>query len=713
MGQGLPVQCNTQPTTIKQVSTQPVHNIASINLHLNQLNLTHLPLVGRLKHCLTNWKLVCKDCWVLEAIRGYHIDFISPPFQAGYPPAIIHTPEESNLIENEVQELLTKGAIHPVVGDQRQDGFVSNLFLVPKKGGGQRPVINLKKLNQFVQYEHFKMENVRMLQDLLKKDDYLVKIDLKDAYFTVPIWVNHQKYLRFPWKENLYEFTCLPFGLSSAPRVFTKIMKPAVGLLRQLGIRIVIYLDDMMIMSRTQEVAKYHAMTAVNLLENLGFTINYQKSALVPTTSIEFLGFLVDSTTLTLSLPKEKIKKAKKACQSILDNPLPSIHQLSQLLGYLTSTIQAVFPAPIHFRYLQIDKNKALNACQDYSATLQLSQNAKEELVWWRDNLEAWNGKALVSGEPDLIIETDASRKGWGASCMGQTTGGRWSLQEQHLHINCLELLAGAFALKAFTKDKAQMRVRLLMDNTSAAHYINKMGGTKSLVLASLAKDLWEWCLDRQIVLEAQHIPGILNVEADRESRVFVDNNDWKLAPQVFDNLNCAWGPLEVDLFATRLSKQLPRFVSWRPDPEAESCNAWAQDWSKFKGYAFPPFSLVGRCLKQVLTQEVPTLVLVAPVWKTQPWYPLLLEMSVAQPRLLPLFPGLLTKQQEVHPLNNLQLAGWLVSANLTQQQVFQNQLKTCFSLRGEKVLQTLMPQLGENGPAGVVNGKLIQFVRI
>ena len=119
------------------------------------------------------------------------------------------------------------------------------------------------------------------------------------------------------------------------------------------------------------------------------------------------------------------------------------------------------FPAPIHFRYLQIDKNKALSTCQDYSATLSLSlsQHAKEELIWWRDNLKAWNGKALVSGESDLIIETDASRKGWGASCMAQTTGGRWSLQEQHLHINCLELLAGAFALKAFTKNKAQMRV--------------------------------------------------------------------------------------------------------------------------------------------------------------------------------------------------------------------------------------------------------------
>ena len=182
---------------------------------------------------------------------------------------------------------------------------------------------------------------------------------------------------------------------------------------------------------------------------------------------------------------------------------------------------------------------------------------------------------------------------------------------------------------------------------------------------------------------------------------------------QVFDNLNQVWGPLEVDLFATRLSKQLPRFVSWRPDPEAESVNAWAQDWGNFRGYAFLPFSLVGRCLKQVLTQNVPTLVLIAPVWRTQPWYPLLLELSIAPPRLLPPIPGLLTKIQEVHPLTNLQLAGWLVSADHTRQQVFQNQLKTCFSQHGERILPILIPQLSGNRPAGVVNKKLIQFVQI
>ena len=96
--------------------------------------------------------------------------------------------------------------------------FISPLFTVPKKGGGHRPVVNLKDLNQFVEYQHFKMEGVPMLKDLLRPNDFLTKIDLKDAYLTVPIWIHHQKFLRFIWRDTLWEFACLPFGLASAPR---------------------------------------------------------------------------------------------------------------------------------------------------------------------------------------------------------------------------------------------------------------------------------------------------------------------------------------------------------------------------------------------------------------------------------------------------------------------------------------------------------------
>ena len=169
-------------------------------------------------------------------------------------------------------------------------------------------------LNQFIPYEHFKMEGIHMLRDLLNNGAFMVKIHLKDAYFTVPVWRNHQKFLRFVWKETMYEFACLPFRLASAPRVFTKLMKPVVGLLHQLGIRLIIYLDDMLIMTQSREIVLQHASTALDLLQGLGFMINYLKSVLVPSTKMQFLGFVVDSLTLSLALPRDKIRNIRKEC---------------------------------------------------------------------------------------------------------------------------------------------------------------------------------------------------------------------------------------------------------------------------------------------------------------------------------------------------------------------------------------------------------------
>lgn len=200
-------------------------------------------------------------------------------------------------MDNEIKSLQDKGAIHQA--SLSDPGFVSSLFMVPKKGGGQRPVINLKALNNFVEYSHFKMEGIHMLRDLLRKDDFMVKLDLKDAYFTVPVWINHQKYLRFLWKGTMWEFACLPFGLASAPRVFTKIMKPVIGMLRKMGVRLIVYLDDILIMAESKQLATQHAQLVASTLENLGFVVNYEKSVLTPSLQMEFLGFLVDSKTLT------------------------------------------------------------------------------------------------------------------------------------------------------------------------------------------------------------------------------------------------------------------------------------------------------------------------------------------------------------------------------------------------------------------------------
>ena len=111
----------------------------------------------------------------------------------------------------------------------------------------------------------------------------MCRIDLKDAYFAVPIASHHQKYLRFSWKGQTFQFTCLPFGLSTAPRIFTKLLRPVVGLLRSRGVRCVIYLDDILILAQRKDMLLHQTAATLELLESLGFLMNYKKSHLLPT----------------------------------------------------------------------------------------------------------------------------------------------------------------------------------------------------------------------------------------------------------------------------------------------------------------------------------------------------------------------------------------------------------------------------------------------
>ena len=184
-------------------------------LYLPPPQLNPSQIGGRLKNFHLAWRSFTSDRWVLNTVsKGLEIVFISTPYQETIPPDIHMSGEMEQVCENEVTSLLLKGA---VTETSDTDGFFSALFVIPKKSGGFRPIVNLKGLNSFVCYEHFKMERLDSVKFLLKKGDWLVKLDLKDAYLLVPILPNHQKFLRFRWKGRHFQFRCLPFGLSSAP----------------------------------------------------------------------------------------------------------------------------------------------------------------------------------------------------------------------------------------------------------------------------------------------------------------------------------------------------------------------------------------------------------------------------------------------------------------------------------------------------------------
>ena len=305
----------------------------------------NLPPAGRLKNHISTRKVITSDPWVLWTIRGYRVDFLQEPLQRVLPHTPQYSVEHSQLIVEEVREFLGKGAITEV--HNPQGGFYSSLFLVPKKDGGQRPVINLKALNSLVHTEHFKMEGIHTLRDLVNPEDWMAKVDLKDAYFAIPIHQSHHKYLRFRCQHKCYQFQCLPFGLSSAPWVFTK--DPEASTSSPLGDGGV---TD--ILAESQEQARHHAESLVYLLQCLGFKVNQKKSVLIPAQVMEFLGFTVDTVQIELKLPVDKIKKIRVESRSMAREDQVSGRALARLVGKMNAISQVILPAPLFYRHLQM-----------------------------------------------------------------------------------------------------------------------------------------------------------------------------------------------------------------------------------------------------------------------------------------------------------------------------------------------------------------------
>jgi len=673
------------------------------------------PVGGRLKPFLPNWRLITTDAKILSIVKGYKLELTSeqPRRSKSFVPRFSR--EESEKLDNEVDKLLQKKAIKQVSKNRVQ--YMSHLFLRLKKDGTFRPVFNLRSLNRFVRYQHFKIDGMKELKNAIIQGDWMVTIDLKDAYLTVPVSKEHQPLLSFEWKKRYFQFQVLPFGLASAPRVFTKLLKPVMALLRRLNIRTQIYLDDLILLNQDPSQLEQDKQSVLFLLQNLGFIINWEKSQLLPARAeVEYLGFLINSVSMELTLPERKIQKIKRQCQWLRTQKNVTIRELAQTIGQLVASTEAILPAPMYVRHSQVLKIQALKAnAKNYAQKITLNQEARDELQWWIENIDHYNGKAIITPHPDMELITDASKKGWGATNGTNPTQGLWSENERKLHINALELKAADYAVRAYTKKMTDIHIHMKLDNKTAVAYIMKMGGTRSKVLLSVAQEMWKYCLENRITLTAEYLPGVQNVEADRQSRVYQDNSNWSLQKEAFLMINRLMGPLEIDMFADRLNTQLEQYASWKPDPGAIATDAFTVNWDSSLAYLFPPFNQIGRCLQKV-TRDKTTAVIVTPIWSTQIWYSTLLEMSCQQPLMLPNKETLLMSPQgEHHPLlqQGLRLAAWKITANHWLRQDFRRTLPNTSRVPAGKAHKLLTKGPGISGAAGVINNKLILFQRL
>ncbi len=496
--------------------------------------------------------------------------------------------------------------------------------------------------------------------------------------------------------------------------MFTKVLKPIIAICRRQGIRIIVFLDDILIISSSACSLQQDLTFCLQLLCDMGFIINVKKSHLHPVTRLGFLGLILDTQLMKLFVPEEKIQDIMSLGTLILSANHVKLRDLSKFIGKVNAIRMALLPSLLFARHLQQVLIHGLKIHRSYDAYVSLLPEARQELQLWLAEVWTWNGRNIIPPDPSLTITSDASNSGWGAVCsQGTSVNGAWTALERRESINYLEQMAAFLALKSFAANCTDCHILIQSDNKTTVAYLNRLGGTRSEPLIQLAIQIWQWSLHRRLTLEAVHVPGLQNMEADSQSRKPHHCSDWCLNPQLFQLLNRRFGPFQIDLFAACHNAQMRPFFSWLLDPEAAAIDAFSQPWSLTLAYAFPPFDLLPRVLKKVQTDQA-SLALIAPVWPSQPWYPLLLELLAQAPCLLPDLPNLLTAPSgNAHPLvlnGTFRLALWPVSGKLCLTQAYRRSLPilSCASLRRVLLSSTVRPF--ENGVVGVTDGRLIHF---
>ncbi|CAL8112964.1 unnamed protein product [Orchesella dallaii] len=608
---------------------------------------------GSLSIFKNQWIAITSDPFVLSAVSGYEIEFTQRPLQFVEPKNPEFDHENLKIVNSLVEQLLEVGAISKVKPVDGQ--YISSIFPVPKQNGKHRLVLNLKPLNEYIKNEHFKMEDWRTVSTLLDRGMFMAKIDLKDAYHFIPIGEGSRKFIRFRWKEKIFEYQCMPFGLSSAPRIFTKVMKKVMKHLRHQGLLSVVYLDDILLFGYSYEKCLLNLEITHKTLLELGFRIS-EKSVFIPTVEIEYLGLLFNSEAYTISLPQRKKDKIRRMCDRLLKLDSVVIQELAELVGTLVSACPGIRHGPLYTRELEnVKTNGLIISSNDYNATVCLTNLARDDILWWLEHLDHSN--PIKTSKYDMTIETDASLLGWGACCGGRKARGLWSEYERNLHINVLEMLAVQNALEEFADELKNISILLRVDNKTAIAYINKFGGCRSDKLHSVAKNIWTWCEKRDIELSANYISSTDNFVADKLSREGDYNSEWELNSKYYDRICSKFGTPYIDLFATFRNTKCETYYSWLPDRGCVGVDAFTITWKGNLLYAFPPFALIPKVLRKIRDEKA-TVVVVVPNWSSQPWFPMYMSMKVSE--ILRMGPDkkLLTcpLSRQNHPMKSMQL---------------------------------------------------------
>lgn len=581
---------------------------------------------GQLGQFLSNWEDLGAPPTLLAMLRGYKLPFRQKP------PLSIVADTVSSTYKTQITEEMTR-QIDKLKKEKILEtasispSFLSRMFLIPKQDGSFRPVFNLRRLNDFLTISKFRLINVNKVASFIQPGDWMVKVDLSQAYFHLPIHKNHRRFLRLIFNGELLQMTCLPFGLASAPKVFASLTNWIAQKLRDKGLRIIVYLDDFLIVHQNENILKIHTLETISMLQTLGWIIQFSKSTLCPVQKIEYLGIMWNSRDDLKGLPQDKRVKITRLLKQYINLGRWSLEQAQSLLGTLNFASFAIHRGRLNLRMLQCASRK-LSAFKPRRLH-PIPRAAIEELRWWSRSLQTWSPMHQAAIRHTLT--TDASDWGWGAQLDDLRLNGAWSQTQQPLHSNVKEMLAVLAALTPHGPELSDSGLLIQSDNKSVVAYLRNEGGTRSKTLLEATRQVLQMADTYRISLSAHYLPGRFNEVADQLSRKR-EPPEWHLLPAATKLVFAKWGRPTIDLFASETAHVVDDYVSLNAfDKEANFVNAWSQEWDFPLAWVFPPPCLMPRVLAH-LNRAKGLYLIVAPRWKKVFWRPDLKNRATSPP---------------------------------------------------------------------------------
>ena len=559
------------------------------NLFEYEQNSASPLLKGRLKTKLDYWHTIGANNVVIDTIKfGYRIPFISTPCRA-----LFHNNksalENASFVESAISELVGN---HSVIEVPFVPHVVNPLSVSIQSSGKKRLILDLRHVNQSIWKQKFKCEDWRVLLSYVNKGDFLFSFDLKSGYHHFDIFPDHQTFLGVSWvfsgTVKYFCFTVLPFGLSSAPYIFTKCLRPLVKFWRFNGIKIVVFLDDGCAQGESLQTAKGHLLFVQTSLSNAGFVANSIKSLWEPTKLLVWLGLNWDLVSGSISITDRRISNFI----ALIDKFLQSApHVTARDCASITGHIMSMSPV-------------------------------------WKNNIVSLNSRSIVPYQaPFLLSFSDASNVACGAYLVGteEVSHRMWSSSEAEKSSTWRELKAVHFALTSFKNSAQGKSVKWHSDNQGAVRIVDIE--SPNAELHSIALDIFDFCRNFNVRFVSQWVPRELNTRADDISNI-IDFDDWYTTQGFFAHLDHIWGPHTVDRLANALNAHLPRFNSRFRVPGTEAVDAFSVTWAAENNWLVPPVHCIIRVIQHLLVCSAFG-TLVVPYWPSNAFWPFLFASSL------------------------------------------------------------------------------------